>query len=178
MTQDMATANQASLMNTSENTDAANELQQYLTFIVDKEQYGIDILRVVEIRSWEEPRTIPESPYCIKGVMNLRGLLVPVIDLRERFGLDKINYTKFTVVIVVQLGESENSDVLGLVVDSVSEVCSVDTAQHKEVPETALHSGQDYVKGLVMLQDKTVLLLDCKRLIVDIKALQEYAKKM
>ena len=158
------------LMNES---NPAEGLRQYLTFIVDKEEYGVDILRVMEIRSWEEPTVIPESPGCIKGVINLRGIMVPIIDLRERFGIPRREYDKFTVVIVVQIEDNSTSEnkVLGLVVDAVSEVCTANNDQHKPVPDTALKSGQDYINALVMHGDKTVIILDCVQLIADKSAL-------
>lgn len=159
----------------SKNTNA-DGLNQYLTFVVDKEEYGVDILRVMEIRSWEEPTIIPESPGCIKGVINLRGIMVPIIDLRERFGIVRRDYDKFTVVIVVQLDEDQDDSehkVLGLVVDAVSEVCTAEDEEHKPVPDTALKSGQDYIKHLVMHKEKTIIVLDCVQLIADKTAMNK-----
>ena len=155
----------------AENLDNNTNVNQYLTFVVNDEEYGVDILRVMEIRNWEKPTTIPESPNCIRGVINLRGLMVPILDLRERLGMDYREYNKFTVVVVVQLDESDKSDVLGLVVDAVSDVYSITAEQHKGVPETALKGQQDYITGLAMQDNKSIILLDCGKLIDDRVAL-------
>ncbi|WP_411020783.1 chemotaxis protein CheW, partial [Salmonella sp. ZJHZ21_0185] len=95
---------------------------QFLTFIMADEEYGVDILTVQEIRSWEEITEIPNAPDYLKGVINLRGTIVPILDLRLRFGLAMIDYGPLTVVIVVKVIFEQNSKIMGMVVDAVSDV--------------------------------------------------------
>jgi purine-binding chemotaxis protein CheW len=102
--------------------------EQFLTFTLDDEEYGVDILSVQEIRGWELPTFLPNSPGYIKGVINLRGMIVPIMDLRERFDVGELTYNEQTVVIVVRCCSAVLNRVIGMVVDSVSEVVSL--AEH------------------------------------------------
>ena len=99
--------------------EQAQGVKQFLTFIMADEEYGVDILTVQEIRSWEEITEIPNAPDYVKGVINLRGTIVPILDLRLRFGLATIDYGPLTVVIVVKVIFEQNSKIMGMVVDAV-----------------------------------------------------------
>ena len=115
--------------------DAVAEGLQYLTFSLAGEEYGIDILKVQEIRGWAPVTKVPNAPAFVRGVMNLRGAIVPVIDLRLRFGLEAIEYTKTTVVIVVMVQGATGNRVIGAVVDGVSDVLNLQAADIQPAPD-------------------------------------------
>lgn len=136
-------------------------LQQYLTLNLADEEYGIDILAVREIRGWTPVTRIPQSPDYLLGVLNLRGAIVPVLDLRLRFGLPPEAYTANTVNVIVAVG----GRLFGVVVDAVSDVLDVADDDLRPVPEmgTAVHT--DYLKGLTSVGERMVLLLDVEKLL-------------
>jgi len=142
--------------------DLGEEVQgvQYLTFILNGEQYGLGILRVQEIRGWESVTRIPNSPEHVKGVVNLRGNIVPVYDLRLRFGLPSVPYTKETVVIVVRAGKEGSERSMGLVVDAVSDVLVVRDESIGATPEFGTGVPTEHIKGLVADDKNMVMLLD------------------
>ena len=144
--------------------DAAEGLQ-YLTFSLAGEEYGIDILKVQEIRGWAPVTKVPNAPSFVRGVMNLRGAIVPVIDLRQRFGLEAGAYTKTTVVIVVTVRGSGGDRIIGAVVDGVSDVLNVEAAAIQPAPDfgTAVHT--EFISGLVTIEAGMVMLLDVDRLL-------------
>ncbi|MFN2329043.1 MAG: chemotaxis protein CheW [Chromatocurvus sp.] len=135
---------------------------QYLTFILDGEEYGIDILRVQEIRGWSKTRPIPNAPSWLKGIIDLRGSIVPIIDLRERFHIEPLEYGPKTVVIVVRFHNEKNRDQrdLGIVVDAVSEVYSVAPKSVKSAPNIGSAIDEQLIEGIAMINDKIIVLLD------------------
>ncbi len=139
---------------------SSGENDQYLTFIMAGEEYGIDILRVQEIRGWDGVTPIPNTPEYIKGVINLRGSIVPIIDLRERFGLERGEYGPTTVVIVVKVMDEERERVMGIVVDAVSDVYNVSEDDMKPPPDFGSVVSVDFVKGLTTVDEKMVIILD------------------
>ncbi len=143
----------------------AAETAQYLTFILAGEEYGVDILRVQEIKGWERVTPIPNTPDFVKGVINLRGTIVPIIDLRQRFGLDRIEYGKTTVVIVLKIRHEEQERTMGIVVDAVSEVYDVQAEETRATPDFGGVVDTDSVKGLATVDDKMIILLDIDHLI-------------
>jgi purine-binding chemotaxis protein CheW len=149
------------------NTAAGGE---YLTFRLGEEEYGIDILRVQEIRSYEQPTRIANAPSFIKGVVNLRGVIVPIIDLRLKLGCEKVEYNGFTVVVVLNV----RGRVVGAVVDSVSDVLELGREQIKPAPE--MHSAIDagYITGIGTIKNGT----DKERMLIlmDIEALMSSAE--
>ncbi|MCP5329126.1 MAG: chemotaxis protein CheW [Steroidobacteraceae bacterium] len=146
--------------------DAANvDTEQYLTFQLAEQEYGIDILRVQEIKGWDKPTRIPRSPPHVLGVINLRGAVVPVIDLRTRFGLEPPVYGTTTVVIVVRVQSEERELTAGIVVDAVCEVCNVTQQELHPPPDVAGGLDQDFVKGLAMVDERMLILLRVDRLI-------------
>jgi len=139
--------------------DANSEAEQYLTFIMADEEYGVDILRVQEIRGWDNVTPIPNTPPHIKGVINLRGTIVPIIDLRERFGLEKTDYNATTVVIVLKVISDERERIMGIVVDAVSDVYNVGEDEMKPAPDFGNAVSIDFVKGLVTVDEKMLIIL-------------------
>ncbi|MDQ6958941.1 MAG: chemotaxis protein CheW, partial [Mariprofundaceae bacterium] len=104
----------------------ANEAEnEFLTFMLAGEEYGVDILTVQELRGWEPTTPIPNSPSYVRGVINLRGVVVPIIDLRNRFNLERIDYGPTTVVVIVKVKDETHERILGIVVDAVSEVYNI-----------------------------------------------------
>lgn len=146
--------------------NSRDSTNQYLTFILDDEEYGIDILQVQEIRGWSKTRPIPNSPSWLKGIIDLRGSIVPIIDLRERFHIEPLEYGPNTVVIVVRFHDEKNRDQrdLGIVVDAVSEVYSVAPKSVKSAPNVGSAIDEQLIEGIAMINDKIIVLLDMDRL--------------
>lgn len=139
---------------------------QFLTFFMNGAEYGIDILSVQEIRGWENTTEVPNSPSFVRGVMNLRGTIVPIIDLRERFSIPTIEYSEVTVVIVVKIDCGDQEKVMGIIVDGVSDVYSVDESQARMPPEVGDHSNREFVKGLINISGNTLILLDLNSVLI------------
>jgi len=142
-----------------------DQTDQYLTFIMASEEYGVDILSVQEIRGWESVTPIPNSPPHVKGVINLRGTIVPIVDLRQRFGLKNVEYGPLTVVIVLKVATAKGSRIMGIVVDAVSDVYSLSEEEMKSAPDLGDHVNTLYIKGLVNVNNKMVILLDINELL-------------
>ena len=141
------------------------ESGQVLTFVLGEETYGVDILRVQEIRGWSAVTKIPHSPPHVLGVLNLRGSIVPIVDLRMRFELDRAEYTTITVIIVMSVLTPSGRRDFGVVVDGVSDVVDVDSTQVRPAPELGARNATDYILGLVSVAERMVVLLDIDRLI-------------
>ena len=138
---------------------------QYLTFALAHEQYGVDILRVQEIKGWTPVTHIPNAPAYLKGVLNLRGTIVPIVDLRMRFSLEEIEYTPTTVVIVQSLVADGRERTFGIVVDAVSDVLNIHTADIRPKPDFGTAVDADFISGLATVGDSMVMLLDIDRLL-------------
>ncbi|MDQ6969349.1 MAG: chemotaxis protein CheW [Mariprofundus sp.] len=138
---------------------------QYLTFMLSGEEYGVDILTVQELRGWEETTPIPNTPSFVLGVINLRGVVVPIVDLRDRFGLDRIDYGPTTVVIIVKVEAAGKERVLGIVVDAVSEVYDINKEDMQPPPDMDGSISIDFVTGLATMDEKMVILLDINKLV-------------
>jgi len=153
---------------TVEAMQAAAEGDQYLTFTLAEEEYGVDILRVQEIKGWKPATPIPNTPHYVKGVINLRGTIVPVIDLRERFGMTVQEYTKFTVVVMVRVVSGERERIVGLVVDALSEVYTFHADQIRPAPEFGAALRTDFIRGLATVdENKMVIILNVDELLSD-----------
>ena len=139
-------------------------IDQYLTFQLAGETYGVDILKVREIKGWEPIRQLPNSPPYIKGVFDLRGVIVPIIDLRERFALDRVEYTPVTVVIIVSVTVQEECRIMGIVADSVSDVLDVNPDMERAAPDLGACIDTRYIKGMAMASSM-VMLLDVDKLL-------------
>jgi purine-binding chemotaxis protein CheW len=145
---------------------------QVLTFVLGSETYGVDILCVQEIRGWSAVTKIPHAPPHVLGVLNLRGSIVPVVDLRLRFQLEQVEYTGITVIIVVSVLSASGRRDFGVVVDAVSDVVDVVAASVKAAPELGAKAATDFIRGLVPIADRMVVLLDLDRLIgIDLPAI-------
>lgn len=138
---------------------------QFLSFTLGDEEYGVDILRVQEIRSWEPVSRIPNVPDYEKGVVNLRGAIVPIIDLRERFKLSHANYSSLTVVVVLQTHSAKKNRVMGVIVDSVSNVIDVNSAMIQQAPEFGAKVSTEFIDGLVSVNKRMVMLLNVDKLL-------------
>jgi len=134
--------------------------REYLTFRLDQEEYGIDILKVQEIRGYEPPTRVADAPPFIKGVVNLRGTIVPIVDMRLKFNCTKADYDAFTVVIILNLRQR----IVGIVVDSVSDVMELPPDSIKAAPEIDSMIDSGAVTGLGSLGDRMLILLDIERL--------------
>ena len=138
---------------------------QYLTFSLAGEEYGVDILGVQEVKVWTEVTVLPNTPAYIKGVLNLRGVIVPIIDLRSRFGLESVDYTDTTVIVVLKLDINGQSKIIGIVVDAVSDVLDIPKSAVKDVDDFDLHSKSEAITGVATINDKLVIMMNAVRLL-------------
>jgi purine-binding chemotaxis protein CheW len=133
---------------------------EFLTFTLGTEEYGMEILKVQEIRGYDAVTVIANTPAFIKGVINLRGIIVPIVDLRIKFNLGKVEYDQFTVVIILNL----HNRVVGIVVDSVSDVLSLSTEQIRAAPSLSSKLDTRYILGLGTVDQRMLILVDIERL--------------
>lgn len=138
---------------------------QYLTFLLAGEEYGIDILKVQEIRGWLPVTRIPHTPPHVQGVLNLRGTIIPIIDLRRRFDMAKAEYTPTTVVIVMSIADKAGKRVIGVVVDGVSDVLNITPDAIKPAPNFGTAVRTEFVNGLGAIGNRMVILLDSDKLL-------------
>lgn len=139
--------------------------QEYLTFILQGEEYGVDILCVQEIRVWSSVTTLPNKPEYLKGVINLRGVIIPIIDLRQRFGKDPLEYNEQTVTIILKHQSESKVMVVGIVVDAVSEVYKFTSQNIKTAPDFGSSIDKTFLKGLATIDEKMIILLDSDALL-------------
>jgi len=139
--------------------------RQVLTFCLGAETYGVDILRVQEIRGWSPVTRIPKSPPHVLGVLNLRGSIVPIVDLRVRFSLERAEFTPLTVIIVLSITTPNGRSEFGLVVDSVSDVVDISTKDLKDAPNLGGKMNADFIQCLATVADRMLILLDVDALI-------------
>jgi len=132
---------------------------QLLTFFLDNQEYGVDILRVQEIRGWSAPMPIPGAPPYIKGVINIRGDVVPIADLRERLSLPPMEYGATTAVVVLRVRYKNRDRIMGVVVDAMSDVTTV-PGEALKAPPTFHDSGESLAKEIATLEDKMITILD------------------
>lgn len=149
----------------AEQKDAAAGSHQVLTFTLGEETYGVDILRVQEIRGWSPVTRIPQSPAHVLGVLNLRGSIVPIVDLRMRFNLESAEYTPLTVIIVLSVQSPMGRRDFGLVVDGVSDVIDVNAGDVKPAPELGEQVSTEFIEGLAAVSGRMLMLLDIDQLI-------------
>jgi len=143
-------------MNLQENTP----IREFLAFKLGSEEYGIDILRVQEVRSYEEPTRMAHAQPFIKGVINLRGLIVPIVDMRLKFNLAQANYDEMTVVIMLNIDQR----VIGIVADGVSDVMTIAPEQMRQVPDLSSSIGNEHFLAIASLEDRMLILLDIVKL--------------
>jgi purine-binding chemotaxis protein CheW len=153
------------LKNEVGSASGAAQVSQFLTFTLGSEDYGVDILRVQEIRGWHQVTRVPNTPAYLLGVLNLRGTIVPIIDMRMRFSLEKVEYNPVTVIIVLSVRTENGHHVFGIVVDSVSDVLDVTASDIKATPEFGAAVNTDFISGLATGGERMVMLLDIDRLL-------------
>jgi purine-binding chemotaxis protein CheW len=134
---------------------------QYLTFCLGNEEYGLEILRVQEIKGFTKITPLPNTPAEMKGVINLRGAVVPIVDLRTKFGLRETEYDRFTVIIVVTVGKR----IVGLVVDAVSDVLDVTPKEVVETPDFGGGMDTSFMSGMARIGERLVTLLNIEQLV-------------
>jgi purine-binding chemotaxis protein CheW len=154
------TANRAEARADQPQPHADGAAGEFLTFALGGEEYGVEILKVQEIRGYDAPTRLPDAPDYIRGVVNLRGTIVPVVDMRVKFRLANADCGPTTVMIVLHLG----ARVVGMVVDSVSDVVRLDAAQVREVPELGAAIDRQFLTGIGTLDERMLILLDIERL--------------
>jgi len=141
--------------------ESEKEFKELLTFFLAGEEYGVDILRVQEIKGWDSVTNIPNTPEYIRGVINIRGSIVPIIDMRLRFTLEKKEYDATTVVIILNVVSKGNADrVMGVVVDAVSDVYNVPVNDVKASPDFGTAVDTEFVTGLATIDGKMIIVLD------------------
>ena len=140
-------------------TAAREATREVLVFVLGKEEYGVDILKVQEIRGYEKVTPIPGAPAYLKGVVNLRGIIVPVIDMRLKFGMADPQYDSFTVVIILRIA----GRVIGMVVDGVSDVARLGASEVKAAPQLGSLVDSSFLAGLATQNERMILLLDIEK---------------
>ena len=158
-TESGTTANNATAMHTKAGED------QFLSFLLGGEEYGIDILRVQEIRGWDGATAIPNTPDYILGVISLRGIVIPIVDLRKCFDFAEANFDAATVVVVVNFVYEGSERVMGAVVDSVCDVYNFSADDINETPDLGIKISTEVVKGFAIADDKMIIILDIDKLI-------------
>ena len=154
------TENIGQVVDSSDLMASGDGSHQYLTFMLAGEEYGVDILRVQEIKGWDTVTQIPNTPAYIRGVINLRGTIVPIIDMRTRFQLENLEYGPTTVVIVLRVNNEDKSRTMGVVVDGVSDVYNMPKEDIKPSPDFGTAVDTAFVKGLATVNNKMVIVLD------------------
>jgi purine-binding chemotaxis protein CheW len=138
---------------------------KYLTFSLANEEYGIGILKIKEIIGMMPITTVPQTPEFVKGVINLRGKVIPVLDLRSRFGMNTMDYTERTCIIVVEIAREAGNVMIGVVVDSVSEVLSIKADVIEETPSFGTKLSTDYILGMAKIGKGVKILLDIDKVL-------------
>jgi purine-binding chemotaxis protein CheW len=159
----MAAALETAAKDINQQIGLTTDGSQFLTFQLGEELYGVDILRVQEIKGYTAVTKIPNTPAHIKGVLNLRGTIVPIVELRTKFGMETIDYTMFTVIVVVVVREK----IMGLVVDAVSDVLNIDRQDIQPPPQFGAKVDVSFLNGIGKSGDKLIALLDMDRLLSD-----------
>lgn len=139
----------------------ATDGSQFLTFTLGSEEYGVEILGVQEIKGYSPITPIPNTPSYVKGVMNLRGTVVPVVDLRAKFAMKEAEYTKFSVIVVVQV----RGRVMGLVVDTVSDVLNVGAGEIQATPDFGARVDTRFISGMTRAGERLIVLLDLEKVL-------------
>lgn len=142
--------------------------EQFLTFVLDNENYGIDILKVQEIRGWTQVTQIPNAPTYVRGVMNLRGAIVPILDLRRRFNMEETVFTAQTVVVVVHV----QGRTIGMIVDQVSDVMNIAMKDMRDAPDFGTAIDSSFIKGLVPVDEKMIIILNVDEMLESCELLE------
>jgi purine-binding chemotaxis protein CheW len=147
------------------------DANQFLTFSLGEEEYGVDILKVQEIKGYVPTTRIPNAPHDVNGVLNLRGTIVPIVDLRRKFGLAMTEYDQFTCIVVVVV----QNRVMGMIVDSVSEVMNIPPSDIQPPPDFGNGMGGNMLRGMAKVGEKLIILLDIDVVLIGESAGMAYA---
>ena len=156
------------------NDNTSNEIIQLVSFQIGQEEYGIDILKVQEINRIVEITKVPQAPSFSEGVINLRGKVIPVINLRKKFELDDKEWDKETRIVVCVV----EGNIIGMVVDSVSEVLRIPQSAIEPTPDVVLSENSDYISSIVRLEESMLILLDLSQIVKDAKQINREADKI
>ncbi len=148
---------------------------EYLTFYLDKEEYGIEILKVIEIIGLQDITPVPQTPDYVKGVLNLRDIIHPILDLKQKFGMGEIEPTKETCIIIVVIEKGEKSEQMGIIVDKVHEVKDIDAEVIEQAPDLGSQFDSEFILGMAKNEDSVTILLDIKK-ILSKKEVEELSK--
>ncbi len=146
-------------------TTGSHREGKYLTFALAQEEYGLEILKVREIIGYIDVTAVPQTPYCVKGVINLRGQVIPVIDLRAKFGMETTEVTEQTCIIVVEIAHTGRSFNTGIIVDRVQEVLDINGRQIEEAPQFGASVNTDFILGMGKVGNSVKILLDIDRVL-------------
>jgi purine-binding chemotaxis protein CheW len=152
-------------------TSEAAEQAQYLTFLLDNEEYAVGILKVREIIEYDTVTTVPKTPKWIRGVINLRGSVVPVVDMRIKFGMEECPVTRTTCILIVEGSWDGQATMMGVIADAVSQVMDISPESVQEVPSFGTRVRIEYLQGMAQLGKKFVLLLDIDKVLSEDEAL-------
>ena len=152
--------NELAVGETQTDHQSENGSMQFVTFTIGEEEYGVDIMSVREIKGWSETTMLPNTPDYMRGVLNLRGLIVPIFDLRSRFGGGNTEVTPLHVVIIIAVGDR----FIGILVDAVSDIVTINDAEIRNVPKMERRVENEYLSGLVTVEGRLVALLDTEKL--------------
>ncbi len=148
-------------MSTATLENRGTDSHQFLTFALGQEEYGVAILKIQEIKGFAAITPLPNAPVCVKGVLNLRGTIVPIVDLRKKFGMPEEVYTNYTVIVVVQV----QGQVMGFIVDAVSDVLTVSGTDIQPAPDLPGRVDTSFVDGLAKAGEKLVIILDIDKVL-------------
>jgi len=149
----------------SEEPPVTQRQGKYLVFQLAREEFGVQVLKVREIMGLQEITSVPQTPGFVKGVINLRGKVIPVVDLRRKFGLEDVEYTQRTCIIVVQVNQSAGPMLMGAVVDGVSEVLNIQESEIEDTPDFGAEMTLPYIMGMAKIKGKVKILLDIDRVL-------------
>lgn len=158
----------APTLQTEPTVAAPSTTEQILTFIVRDQEFGVEILKVRELQSWSAPMPLPQAPQWLKGVINLRGEIVPIADLRERLGFEAIAYGPLTVVVVIRIAIAERQRTLGVIVDAMSDVVNVEGVQ--PAPQLTTSGDAPWARGIARTEKGLITLLDVDSLFASLGA--------
>jgi purine-binding chemotaxis protein CheW len=160
----------------AEKSDVGVQLAgKYLTFKLAEEEYGLEILKVQEIIQMQAVTHVPRTPDYVRGVINLRGKVIPVVDLRKKFGIDSVKDTEKTCIIVVQIAHKEGKVVMGIIIDEVKEVLDINGANIEETPSFGASINTDFILGMGKIGNSVKILLDIDK-VMSVKELSDIAK--
>jgi purine-binding chemotaxis protein CheW len=151
---------------TNQNRAALDRDGKYLTFALAHEQYGLEILKVREIIGYMDVTAVPQTPHYVKGVINLRGQVIPVVDLRAKFGMEAVDVTDQTCIIVVEIDQRQRKSNTGIIVDRVQGVLDIDAKDIEEAPQFDASINTDFILGMAKVGESVKILLDIDKVLV------------